>query len=632
MQRNLLFLQQQALARQAQQQRLAALQGQDNLNVNNNSWLPQQSPQSSQQRQETSLSVNTQQLPDDAAFKQQKIQQQKLASMYLQQRSALSQPQSQPQVQSHVQPQVQSQQHQPKQFPQQTVSTQSIPIAPTQALPSQQSTPMQIQPSLPTGRNAPNAIVVKNPEQEKNLNTYINRDKKYQVILDIQHRRHMKLAQEKKVEIDIANNERRLRAQHRGILTFGKGYDGWGNGRTGMGNAKIIYPADKKRKRNYQTLRHPHESSIEQAHKEETLVAIRLDLENEGYKIRDTFTWNMNESTITPEQFAEVTCEDLRLPVSVFVPLIASSIKEQVQDYFLNASSMLIDSQESPEVDTYDEFMKCKKQKIQIEDIKMIKVEGDDEYNRIECDRKAELRTLIKLDIIVGNKILRDQFEWDITCKKNSPESFAQTMATELGLGGEFKTAIAHSIREQVHVYIKSLLLTGYEFGEGTIENEELKRCFLPSLSSIIRDNHYVEKFTPTIIEVSDMEIAKIEKGRTRESRRKRRGIRNRKGTALPDREPIPTYRTVFASPPEQELTDEQFFKSMQNIPDTSSILHSQRKSAMKARMNIAAEAAGLSLTSGHLMSSMDEGPMVQRPMPSNADLATRPIPSKFTL
>lgn len=32
----------------------------------------------------------------------------------------------------------------------------------------------------------------------------------------------------------------------------------------------------------------------EQANKEETLVPIRLDVENDGYKIRDTFTWNIN--------------------------------------------------------------------------------------------------------------------------------------------------------------------------------------------------------------------------------------------------------------------------------------------------------------------------------------------------
>lgn len=44
----------------------------------------------------------------------------------------------------------------------------------------------------------------------------------------------------------------------------------------------------------------------ENASQHECLVPIRLDMELEGQKLRDTFTWNKNESLITPEQFAEV--------------------------------------------------------------------------------------------------------------------------------------------------------------------------------------------------------------------------------------------------------------------------------------------------------------------------------------
>ena len=33
---------------------------------------------------------------------------------------------------------------------------------------------------------------------------------------------------------------------------------------------------------------------VEQAKKEETLVPIRIELEHEGYKLRDTFTWNLH--------------------------------------------------------------------------------------------------------------------------------------------------------------------------------------------------------------------------------------------------------------------------------------------------------------------------------------------------
>lgn len=134
-------------------------------------------------------------------------------------------------------------------------------------------------------------------------------------------------------------------------------------------------------------------------------------------------------------------------------------------------------------------------------------------------------------------------------------------------------------------------------------------------------------------------------------NRRKRRGVRSRKGATLPDREPIPTYRTIFASPPEHEMTDDQFLKSMQTSTDpatNSSSLHSQRRSAVKARMNIAAEAAGVSLTSGQLVNNDESGsssnnnfnPIImtggnpsenyQQQYQSGVDIATRPIPSKF--
>lgn len=38
----------------------------------------------------------------------------------------------------------------------------------------------------------------------------------------------------------------------------------------------------------------PLEAMNEQAEKEDTLVPIRIELEHEGYKLRDTFTWNLN--------------------------------------------------------------------------------------------------------------------------------------------------------------------------------------------------------------------------------------------------------------------------------------------------------------------------------------------------
>lgn len=40
--------------------------------------------------------------------------------------------------------------------------------------------------------------------------------------------------------------------------------------------------------------------------------------------------------------------------------------------------------------------------------------------------------------------------EWDMSEKENNPETFAMKLCAELGLGGEFVTAIAYSIRGQL--------------------------------------------------------------------------------------------------------------------------------------------------------------------------------------
>jgi hypothetical protein len=81
------------------------------------------------------------------------------------------------------------------------------------------------------------------------------------------------------------------------------------------------------------------------------------------------------------------------------------------------------------------------------------------------------------------------------------------------------RTAIAHSIREQVHIYTKSLLLAGYEFDGTGILDDDLRHSFLPSVNGIVRDHSLIERFTPIILELTDVEIEKMEKDRMRETR-----------------------------------------------------------------------------------------------------------------
>lgn len=82
---------------------------------------------------------------------------------------------------------------------------------------------------------------------------------------------------------------------------------------------------------------------------------------------------------------------------------------------------------------------------------------SEPKYANSSMYRDEDMRINIKLDITVGQHNLVDQFEWDINCAENSPEEFAETLCKELGLSGEFMTAIAHSIREQQELLQNSL-------------------------------------------------------------------------------------------------------------------------------------------------------------------------------
>ena len=190
------------------------------------------------------------------------------------------------------------------------------------------------------------------------------------------------------------------------------------------------------------------------------LVPIRLDVESDGIKIRDTFTWNLNEEVITPDTFATRLCRDVGVknPSKALLEQIVRSLKDQIDDYF----------QHAPEILDQKEGLAA----------------GNDDQDDGEKDL-PELRTTIKLDITIDQQCVVDQFEWDIACRRNNPEQFADQLVRELGLSPEFKTAIAHSIREQIQTISKSLLIVNHNFRVGRVNDEQMAQLFLPPVSAM---------------------------------------------------------------------------------------------------------------------------------------------------
>lgn len=279
---------------------------------------------------------------------------------------------------------------------------------------------------------------------------------------------------------------------------WGEGYQGYGNGISNT-YTRLILPKDTERisrRADIQLTDHVVNEKVKESSKsgKYELVPIRLEFDNERdrFKLRDTFLWNLNESVLPLDKFVTLLLEDYKFIPPSCHDAILSTIKEQLRDYRERPASSM-----------------------------------------------GELRVPLKIDITINNTQLVDQFEWDIlNFEENDPEDFATTIADEMKLPGEFTTAIAHSIREQVQLFHKALNLIGYSFDGSVVHEDDIRthilpplRVTAPGLSNKLTDNFYsilrnpqtVADNTPTLIKLTQLELDRLDKEMERESRRKRR-------------------------------------------------------------------------------------------------------------
>ncbi|KAL0907269.1 hypothetical protein M5K25_021669 [Dendrobium thyrsiflorum] len=137
----------------------------------------------------------------------------------------------------------------------------------------------------------------------------------------------------------------------------------------------------------------------------ENLIPIRLDIENEGQRFKDSFTWNPTDPDSEVISFAKRTVKDLKLP-PIFITQISQSIHSQLAEFR--------------------------------------------SYEGQEMHLKERI-VPIKLDIRVNNTVIRDQFLWDISNLESDPEEFARTLCKDLDIEDlEVGPTIAVCIREQL--------------------------------------------------------------------------------------------------------------------------------------------------------------------------------------
>lgn len=77
------------------------------------------------------------------------------------------------------------------------------------------------------------------------------------------------------------------------------------------------------------------------------------------------------------------------------------------------------------------------------------------------------------------------------------------------------RSTIAHSIREQLCFYRKAWTLAG----DLKSLDPEIQSHLVTSLRSCLRDSDTVDRFTPTLHELTEIELEKLEQSREREAR-----------------------------------------------------------------------------------------------------------------
>ncbi|QUC18706.1 uncharacterized protein UV8b_02947 [Ustilaginoidea virens] len=298
------------------------------------------------------------------------------------------------------------------------------------------------------------------------------------------------------------------------------------------------------------------------------------------YKLRDIFCWNLHETLITTDQFAQTLAQDLDLPNRpLVVAEISKQIRTQLEEYAGVALHPLFHSEQSapapaqqaaatvngaigangangangagvagtprpnlifkPREESPASFARglsrpdtpaqagdpaappqpaAAAPKVTAEAMPI--PPDSDDYNPDDT-----YRCIINLSLNMASMLYTDKFEWSLLHPPGTAEAFAKTTCADLGLTGEWIPAMTHAIYESVlRLKKEACEAGGLVAGWGGLQQDLPNDAALGSEAGWRYDpDHLAGDWEPKIEMLSKEEMEKREGEREREARRLRR-------------------------------------------------------------------------------------------------------------
>ncbi|KAJ4137617.1 Chromatin structure remodeling complex protein sfh1 [Fusarium equiseti] len=277
------------------------------------------------------------------------------------------------------------------------------------------------------------------------------------------------------------------------------------------------------------------------------------------YKLRDIFCWNLHETLISTDQFAQTLVQDLDLPNrQAATAEISKQIRTQLEEYSGVALHPLFHSDQqapsAPQPTTAGLTPRPSFALKSRDDSPASAIRGtsrpdtpaqtggaatpsqtqapdvtaeatpilpdSDDYNPDDT-----YRCIINLSLNLASMLYTDKFEWSLLHPPGTAEAFAKVTCTDLGLTGEWIPAMTHAIYEAVlRLKKEACEAGGLVAGWGGMQQELPNDAAHGSEAGWrYEPEHLGDDWEPKVEFLSKEEIEKREGDREREVRRLRR-------------------------------------------------------------------------------------------------------------